>query len=58
MEGMDMTSRKKIKESFMDPSFDEMMTDKLNEEQIATLHELKEVVYDNEKYKKYNPPKE
>ena len=41
----------------MDPSLDDMMQDKLNEEQMTTLHELKEVVYDNEKYKKYNPPK-
>ena len=58
MEGMDMSSRKKIKESLFDPSLDEMIKDKLSEEQMSTLHELKEVVYDNEKYKKYNPPKD
>ena len=53
---MDMSSKKKIKESIMDPSLDEMMVDKLNEEQMDTLKEFKQVVYDNEKYKKYNKP--
>ena len=57
MEEMDMSTKKKIKESLMDPSLDEMIKDKLSEEQMSTLHELKEVVYDNEKYKKYNPKK-
>ena len=53
-----MSTKKKIKESLFDPSLDEMLKDKLSEEQNSTLHELKEVVYDNEKYKKYNPPKD
>ena len=57
IDAMDMSSKKKIKESIMDPSLDEMMTDKLNEDQMSTLHEFKQVVYDNEKYKKYNKPK-
>ena len=57
MEGMDMSSKRAIKDSLMDPSLDEMIKDKLSEEQMSTLHELKEVVYDNEKYKQYNPKK-
>ena len=49
-----MDTKKEIKESLMDPSLDDMIKDKLNEEQMSTLGEFKQVIYDNEKYKKYN----
>ena len=49
-----MSSKKEIKKSIYDPSLDEMIKDKLNEEQMSTLSEFKQVIYDNEKYKKYN----
>ena len=55
MEQMDMSSKKQIKKSMMDPSLDEMMADKLTQEQQDTLGEFKQVIYDNEKFKKYNP---
>ena len=54
LEGMKMDTRKDIKESFSDPSMDEMIKDKLTQEQQDTLGEFKQIIYDNEKYKKYN----
>ena len=50
-----MSTKKQIKTSMMDPNLDEMMSDKLTQEQQDTLGEFKQVIFDNEKYKKYNP---
>ena len=47
-----MANKREIKESFMDPSLDEMIKDKLNEEQMATLGDFKKIVYDDGKNKK------
>ena len=49
-----MATKREVKESLYDPSMDEMLKDKLNEEQMKSLEDFKGVVYDNEKYKKYN----
>ena len=38
---MNMSSKQNIKKSFYDPSLDDMIKDKLNEEQMSTLHEFK-----------------
>ena len=50
-----MSSRRAIKKEFYDPSFDDVVKDKLSTEQVDTLKEFKDVIYDSEKYKKYNP---
>ena len=54
LQGMKMATKREVKESLYDPSMDEMLKDKLNEEQMKSLEDFKGVVYDNEKYKKYN----
>ena len=53
-----MSTRREIKQSMHDPSMDEMIINKLTEEQMQTLGEFKQVIYDNEKYKKYNKKRE
>ena len=52
LDRMDLSSRRKVRDSFMDPSLDNMIKDKLNAEQASTLTEFKQLIYENEQTKK------
>merc|ERR1712086_453446 len=48
VEQMNMTTKRNVKKSIMDPDLDNLMKDKLTEEQQETLGEFKKVIYDHE----------
>ena len=45
MEAMDMSTRRTVKQSIMDPKLDGIMADKLTQEQQDTLGEFKQIIY-------------
>ena len=53
LQSMDMSTRKKVRESVMDPKLDEMIKDKLNQEQMETLKDFKDTIYDSQSSKKW-----